>query len=227
MNVYSDSSHSALKYLKNTEVNINNLFIITGDFNIRDSLWDLSFPCHLSISNDLIIIANLFNLDLLILTNLTPTRYSNTKRGANSVINLMFLHSRSNKLNNHLIHPNWHLSSNNTPLTISIPIAEENVISSRLSIPKNSEEEATFVKEATVIIKNLNISNLTDCDKLEDIVNLLKLKIEQFKSTADAGITLIHIIHLGWVKNNTTSTLVFDIAQFFPSLNHYLLTCIL
>ena len=38
MNIYSDSFHSALKYLKDTEVNINNLLIITGDFNIRDSL---------------------------------------------------------------------------------------------------------------------------------------------------------------------------------------------
>ena len=38
MNVYSDSSHLAFKYLKNTEVNINNLLIMTGDFNIRDSL---------------------------------------------------------------------------------------------------------------------------------------------------------------------------------------------
>ena len=227
MNIYSDSSHLALKYLKNTEVNINNLLIMTGDFNIRDSLWDPSFPHHSSISNDLIIIANSFNLDLLILTNLTPTRYSDTKGGANSVINLMFLHSRSNKLNNHSIHPNWHLSSNHISLTISIPIAKENIISSRLSIPKNSKEEAAFVKEATVIIKNLNIFNLTDCDKLEDIVNLLELKIEQFKSTADAGITLTHIIHLGWIKNNTTSILVFDIAQFFPSLNHHLLTCIL
>ena len=82
-------------------------------------------------------------------------------------------------LNNHSIYPNWHLSSNHAPFTISIPIAKENVISSRLLIPKNSEEEAVFVKEATVIIKNLNTSNLIDHDKLEDIVNLLKLKIEQ------------------------------------------------
>ena len=36
MNVYSDSFQSALKYLKNIEVNINNVLIITGDFNIRD-----------------------------------------------------------------------------------------------------------------------------------------------------------------------------------------------
>ena len=38
LNVYSDSSHLALKYLKDTEVNINNVLIMTGDFNIRDNL---------------------------------------------------------------------------------------------------------------------------------------------------------------------------------------------
>jgi len=38
MNIYSNSFHSTLKYLKDTEVNILNLLIITGDFNIRDSI---------------------------------------------------------------------------------------------------------------------------------------------------------------------------------------------
>ena len=90
MNVYSNSSHSALKYLKDTEVNVNNLLIMTGDFNIRDSLWDLFFPHHSSISNDLIIIVDSFNLDLLLPTNLVPTRYSDTEGKANLVINLVF-----------------------------------------------------------------------------------------------------------------------------------------
>jgi len=127
----------------------------------------------------MIFIADSFNLDLSILTNPIPTRYSNTEEEANSVIDLIFLCSRSNELNNHSIYSNWHLSSNHVPLTISIPVAEENIISFRLLIPKNSEEKAAFVKEATVIIKNLNTSNLIDHDKLEDIVNLLELKIEQ------------------------------------------------
>ena len=38
LNIYSDSSHSALKYLKDIEVNINNVLVMTGDFNIRNSL---------------------------------------------------------------------------------------------------------------------------------------------------------------------------------------------
>jgi len=38
MNVYSDSFHTALKYLKDTEAYIHNLLIIIGDFSIWDSL---------------------------------------------------------------------------------------------------------------------------------------------------------------------------------------------
>jgi len=43
----------------------------------------------------------------------------------------------------------------------------------------------------------------------------------------DAGIVLIHIIYMGWVESLSTSILVFDITQFFPSLNHCLLPLIL
>ena len=44
----------------------------------------------------------------------------------------------------------------------------------------------------------------------------------KFKSTTDVGITLTHFIHMEWVKNLSTSTLTFDISQFFPFLNHHL-----
>ena len=40
INIYLDSSQLALKYLKDTETNIHNIIIMTGDFNIRDSLWN-------------------------------------------------------------------------------------------------------------------------------------------------------------------------------------------
>ena len=91
MNVYSDSSHMVLKYLKDIEVNIDNVLIMTGNFNIRDSLWDTYFSHHSTISNDLMIIADLFNLVLLTPTNSCPTRYSDTAGETNLVINLMFL----------------------------------------------------------------------------------------------------------------------------------------
>ena len=49
----------------------------------------------------------------------------------------------------------------------------------------------------------------------------------KFKFTSDMGITLTHIIRSGWARGRSTSTLAFDISQFFPSLNHQFLISIL
>ena len=43
---------------------------------------------------------------------------------------------------------------------------------------KNSEEEALFIKDVSSIIKNLDISNLSDINKLEDMVNTLASNTE-------------------------------------------------
>jgi len=46
-------------------------------------------------------------------------------------------------------------------------------------------------------------------------------------STIDAGIYLTHLIRAGWLRQCHTSILAFDIAQFFPFLNHqFLLLCL-
>ena len=49
----------------------------------------------------------------------------------------------------------------------------------------------------------------------------------KYKSTIDTGVALTHIVRSGWTKGKTTSTLAFNISQFFPSLNHHLLMFIL
>ena len=156
MNIYSNAFQSALKYLKDTEVNINNLIFMTDDFNIRDSLWDPLFPYHSSISNDLFILVDLFNLDLSTSTDPIPTRYSDIPGDLDSVIDLMFLHSRSSKLNCHSIHLSWRLTSKYVPLTITITIEEEHVMTSKFSLSKDSEEEEEFIKEVTHVFKLLN-----------------------------------------------------------------------
>jgi len=43
----------------------------------------------------------------------------------------------------------------------------------------------------------------------------------------NAGVALTYLIQSGWIKNLTTSMLAFNIAQFFPLLNHQLLPLIL
>lgn len=46
-------------------------------------------------------------------------------------------------------------------------------------------------------------------------------------STTDAGVYLTYVICADWIKELHTSTLAFNIAQFFPSLNHHLILLIL
>ena len=179
INIYLDSSHSALKYLKDTEVNIDNVLVITGDFNIRDSLWDTSFPHHSSISDNLLIIADSFNLALSSPTNPCPTRYSDTAGESNSTIDLMFLQYGSNDINQHSIHLDWHLTSDHAPLSITISIIDEVVNTSKLSIQQNSEQEITFVEEVISIFKNLDTSNITDKECLENTVNNLDLLVNR------------------------------------------------
>ena len=179
MNVYSDSFHSDLKYLKDTKVNLHNLLIITGDFNIRDSLWDSSFPHHSSISNDLIIIADSLDLSLSIPTSQTLTRYTDNVNKSNSTIDLMFIQCDSPALNNHTIYPEWWLPSDYAPLTVTIPISEEVIITHKNNIKKDSSEETQFLKDIVNTLKNLNVSSIMDLHMLENIVNELAINMEE------------------------------------------------
>jgi len=119
------------------------------------------------------------NLALLTPTNSCPTRYFDTAGEANLVINLMFLRYGSSELNQHSIYPDIHLSSDHAPLTITIPIADEIVSTSKLSILQNSKQETAFVEKVILNFKNLDTSNIIDKDNLENTVKHLEALIEQ------------------------------------------------
>jgi len=91
LNIYSDSSQITLKYFKDTEANINNVLIMSGDFNIRDSFWDPFFPNYSVHSDILTDIADSLNLYISSTTVQVLTRYVDNLNDLNSVINLMFL----------------------------------------------------------------------------------------------------------------------------------------
>jgi len=61
---------------------------------------------------------------------------------------------------------------------VTIPITEENIISSKFSIAKNSKEEENFIKDVSYAIKNINVDDLSDINKLEFITNILASKIK-------------------------------------------------
>jgi len=61
---------------------------------------------------------------------------------------------------------------------VLISITKENIVSSKFSIAKNSNEEVSFIKDVSYAIKNINIADLSDIYLLEDITNTLASKIE-------------------------------------------------
>ena len=166
----------------------------------------MSFPHHTSISGDLFIIADLFNLDLLLPTNPVPTRYSDIVGKSYLVINLMFLCSGLSELNNHSIHPDWCLTSDHMPLTVTIPIEEEFVQLSKLSLPKKSKEEEMFVKEVVDIFKSLDILTLSDQESLEQVVNSLASRIDQAWNTNARKVNIMCQARfiLGWKSTGWT-----------------------
>ena len=77
------------------------------------------------------------------------------------------------------------------------------------------------------LIKKVIRERLQFITAANDFIHPSQLGGLKFKFTTDTGVALTHIIQMDWIKNLTTSTLVFDITQFFPSLNYHLLTLIM
>jgi len=115
----------ALKYLKNIEVNLNNVLIMVGDLNIRDNNWDTSYPHHSTYTDTLREIADSFNLEISITINQIPTRYTNNTSEPNLVIDLMFLWTNSEELDTYTILLDLQISSNYTSLMVNIIVKEK------------------------------------------------------------------------------------------------------
>ena len=109
-------------------------------------------------------------------------------------------------------------------------------ISFTIIIPKPNKPSYDQLKVFCPIVLLNTIGKLIEkvvADRLQftvasnNFIHLSQLGRLKFKSTTDTGIALTHIVQLGWAKGKSTSSLAFDISQFFPFLNHNLLVCIL
>jgi len=80
---------------------------MTGDFNIKDSLWDSNFLFHFVHSDMLFNITDSFSIALSKPTENFPTRFSDNDQNSNSVLDLVFTRPSSAEFNCHHIHPDW------------------------------------------------------------------------------------------------------------------------
>ena len=73
-----------------------------------------------------------------------------------------------------------------------------------------------------VVSKRLQFQVLSN-----NMIHPFQLEGLKQQSTTNAGTYLMYFMCSGWIKNYSTSTLAFNIAQFFPSFNHQILPFIM
>jgi len=153
--------------------NMDNAIILTGDFNIRDSDWDLSFRHHSSYTDDLITIVDSLGLELSFPSNHGPTRFADNLWNTNSVIDLVFLPSANIGFGRHMLHPKIRKLSDHVPLIIEIGIREINTNINIWSIKKDSDEEKEFIFSLVQGIQNLDTSTIRSKANLKTLTQQL------------------------------------------------------
>jgi len=78
---------------------------MTGDFNIRDSLWNSNFQFYFVHSDILFNIAGSFSLALSKPIENLPTGFSDNNQNSNLVLDLVFTRPSSTEFNQYHIHP--------------------------------------------------------------------------------------------------------------------------
>jgi len=114
---------------------------MTGNFNIRDSIWDFNFPFHSSHSDSLFDVTDSFSLDISKPLKNSPTRFSNNNHNANSVLDLVFLCFSSPEFNCYCIHLDWRLLLDYALITIDVSICKERISHIQQLLAKGSDEE--------------------------------------------------------------------------------------
>ena len=93
-----------------------------GNFNIKNSDWDPSFPHHFMYANLLLEITEFFDLELSSFIIQVSMRYVDNPNDVNSVISLIFLRSSSDEFNSHFIFSDLRFLLDHALLIVEITI---------------------------------------------------------------------------------------------------------
>jgi len=183
INIYSDSNQTAIQVLHNNTRNIGNMVVMTGDFNIRDSNWDLNVQYHSIHTEDLMSITDSLDLELASPINPGPTRFTDNQCNSNSILDLVFMNPNNTGFNKHILKPDIHLPSDHVPLIIDIGIKEENIDFTFQAIKKDSEEEKAFIRDIIKGVRNINTLDLKNLKDIQRCVTTLSSTVKVAWST--------------------------------------------
>ena len=152
---------------------------MTEDFNTRDSDQDPNFYYYFVHTNNLITIANSLGLELFSPSNPGSTRYTNNPWNTNLVLDLIFLLSNNTGFGQHSLYSEMQKPSDYVPLIIEVGIKKVNIDITIQSIKKNSNDTKKFIKSLINSIEQLNTTDITSKEDLQNIVLQLATTFEK------------------------------------------------
>jgi hypothetical protein len=154
--VYNDDRATAVSFLKREGLILLHLSIMTGDFNCHSMVWDLSYDTHGAAAAHLLELVQDLELDWDSPANPGPTHVPHVETLNHTVINLIFTppgvaielpQRRMVKLQG----PSDHI-----PLLGKICIRPSRVEVSRITIPKDSDEEDAFLGDLFRLVRSVS-----------------------------------------------------------------------
>ena len=222
INIYSDLSQMALKYLRDTEANISNILIMTKDFNIRDNIQDPNFPYYSIHSDFLIEVTDSINLGLSKSTNQVPTRCSDNQQNSNLVIDIIFLRPDLSEFDNYSIYPDWRITLDHALLTVNIMIIEEHIQTRKHIMVKNSKEEENFIAKLIRAIKRLSIENIPSKEVLEQIVQTFANNIDRIQFRHSKVVNITKHSKTWWDKNCYRNLENYRLSKWIEDWKHFI-----
>jgi hypothetical protein len=167
LNIYSDEDSGAIKLLDHLADTLPLITFMCGDFNCRSQIWDTLFPYDSHYANLLVEVTSCLGLSLASTLG-AQTHFPFNRALNSSMIDLIF--SLDNLPSPSVsVLPEEHLSSDHAPMTADLPLLLPEQAMHHKTLPKNSDEEATFlhdVCEGFRDLKDLPSSNITELDTL-------------------------------------------------------------
>ncbi|KAF5347006.1 hypothetical protein D9756_011009 [Leucocoprinus leucothites] len=166
LNIYSDSSSSAINFLSTNFIDIPNIIYMGGDFNCRSPEWDPSASHVPQSATTLTELVDCFNLSRSEPTFFSPTHFSSVENYDNTVIDLIFC---ANASISHIIDANSRLPSDHAPLLMDLPIRPDFINYKKCVLPKDSDEETAFISQVSERLAALDCSNIYSISCLDNI----------------------------------------------------------
>jgi hypothetical protein len=171
LNVYNDDRATAISFLRREGLVIPRLSIMAGDFNCHSIVWDVSYDSHRAAAACLLELTQDLELDWDLLANPGPTHVLYVEMLNHMVIDLIFTplgvatelpQRRMIELQGPLDH---------IPLLGKICIRPSKLEVTRITIPKESDEEDAFLGDLCRLIRSVSALPIVSQDGVEERVN--------------------------------------------------------